>query len=160
MGNTSASPAPVHYMPGASLNVTAQIVSRHGPLFPGRGTKIALCVELLVWTHSLKLKTGQVWVLKTLCVFFVQPYIGEGQGLDSIHGDFHVAFDRLPDLVPTASIHCMGEAALRWEGGRQDPWFQGLVSPPWGLWGGLPSSHCWAVWGQVLRWIMTWGLIL
>lgn len=65
----------------------------------------------------------------------MQPYICEGQGLDSIHCDFHVAFDSLPDLVPTASIHCMGEAALQWEGGRQDSWFQGLVSPPWGLWG-------------------------
>lgn len=50
---------PLHSSVPGHLTVTGQIVSRRGPLFPGRGTKIALGWSY--WSgHSLKLKTGQL----------------------------------------------------------------------------------------------------
>ena len=93
--------------------------------------------------------------------------------MDSIHRDFHVVSDRFPDLVPTASIHCMGETAL--VGGRQAgpivsgsalPSLGTLRGPPWisllgsvgpslmmnndlGAYSVITSDHKWATVDQV-----------
>ena len=72
-------------------------------MFPGRGHNSAVDFELLVETHSTKLETGQIQVSKTLCVL-VLAHICERQALDLMLCYFHVAFDRIPDLMPVASI--------------------------------------------------------